>query len=248
MAVGISGGVDSSVAALLLKQQGHDVIGVHMTNWDQHEEASEAAADCADRERKDAMRVCRQLHLGFHEVSSPSEMPPLRLGVPLPTRSFADTSTSGQVNFVREYWQRVFVPFVQGYRDGRTPNPDVECNRHIKFDQFQKHVLSLGADQMATGHYARLRRAPCGQMELRRGLDPSKDQSYFLAMVGQQPLERSLFPLGRLMKEEVRQLARESGLHTADKKDSTGICFVGKRRCAISTLAWLMGLLDRLGG
>ena len=137
------------------------------------------------------------------------------------------------MNFVREYWQRVFEPFVQGYRDGTTPNPDMACNRHIKFDEFYSHVRSLGADWMATGHYARLRRAADGQVQLLKAVDAAKDQSYFLALVRQAPLRRCAFPLGEKTKEEVRSLAREAGLHTAEKRDSTGICFVGKRRCTI---------------
>jgi tRNA (5-methylaminomethyl-2-thiouridylate)-methyltransferase len=198
VAVGMSGGVDSSVAALLLKQQGHEVVGVHMTNWDSIEDG--LGHDCSERDRKDAEQVCRRLGIGFHEVS-----------------------------FQREYWHEVFTPFLQGYRDGGTPNPDLSCNRHIKFGHFAEHARRLGADRVATGHYARLRRSDDGLVELLSAVDETKDQSYFLAAVRQEPLQRALFPLGELRKEQVRRLAVEAGLHTADKKDSVGICFVGKR-------------------
>ena len=128
VAVGISGGVDSSVAALLLKGQGHDVIGVHMRNWDAAEEGTE---ECSEQEARDSRRVCKQLGIGYHEVS-----------------------------FVREYWNNVFEPMLQGYHQGGTPNPDINCNRHIKFDHFVEHALALGADTVGTGHYARLARQP----------------------------------------------------------------------------------------
>eukprot|EP00966_Prymnesium_polylepis_P156579 3617752-Prymnesium_polylepis.1 len=205
VAVGVSGGVDSSVAALMLKRQGHDVIGVHMTNWDAREElrGDEGASSCIEQERKDAQQVCLALGIGFHEV-----------------------------DFVREYWQLVFEPFLQGYRNGATPNPDVACNRHIKFDRFYAHALGLGADHVATGHYAQLRHEPGGggRVQMLRARDEGKDQTYFLSHVQQPPLRRVLFPLGGLPKAGVRQLAAEAGLHVASKKDSVGICFVGKRR------------------
>ena len=201
VAVGVSGGVDSSVAALLLKQQGHDVIGVHMTNWDAQEEISERELSCQEQEKRDAQEVCRTLGIGFH-----------------------------QVNFVREYWHLVFEPFLQAYRDGLTPNPDIACNRFIKFDHFHQHALSLGADYVATGHYARLRREPSGLVQMLKAVDHEKDQSYFLSHVAQAPLQRALFPLGELPKAEVRRMASEARMHVALKKDSVGICFVGKRR------------------
>lgn len=200
VAVGVSGGVDSSVAALLMKQEGHDVIGVHMTNWDSAEEGAPQES-CVEQEARDARRVCDELGIGFHRVS-----------------------------FVREYWHSVFEPFLQGYDEGGTPNPDVSCNQHIKFDLFHEHARGLGADYVATGHYARLSAAADGEVQLLTGLDPTKDQTYFLAAVRQEALRRSRFPLGALHKSEVRRLAAEAGLHTAHKRDSTGICFIGKRR------------------
>ena len=161
VAVGISGGVDSSVAALLLRQQGHDVVGVHMSNWDGSEDG--LGHDCGERERKDAERVCRQLNIGFQEVS-----------------------------FQREYWHEVFTPFLKAYQDGGTPNPDLSCNRHIKFGHFAEHARKLGADHVATGHYARLRADADGRVQLLAALDPAKDQSYFLAAVRQEGLARTL--------------------------------------------------------
>ena len=154
VAVGMSGGVDSSVAALLLQQQGHDVVGVHMSNWDGSEDG--LGHDCGEREREDAERVCRQLRIGFHEVS-----------------------------FQREYWHEVFTPFLKAYQDGGTPNPDLSCNRHIKFGHFAEHARQLGADRVATGHYARLRADGGGRVQLLAALDEGKDQSYFLAAVRQ---------------------------------------------------------------
>ena len=203
IAVGMSGGVDSAVAALLLKRRGHDVVGVHMRNWDAAEEGSEEAG-CAEQEQKDARRVCDTLGIGYREV-----------------------------DLSREYWHEVFEPFVRGYREGRTPNPDVACNRHIKFDHFARATRALGADGVATGHYARLRRRePGGAVELLTGADETKDQSYFLAAVEQSALRDALFPLGELRKTEVRALAAEAGLHVAAKRDSAGICFVGRRNFA----------------
>ena len=206
VAIGISGGVDSCVAALLLKAAGHDVIGLHMTNWDAAEEDA-TNAECIEREARDAKRVCEQLRIGFREV-----------------------------NFVREYWQDVFEPLLDGYGKGGTPNPDVACNRHIKFNHFLQHALDLGADRVATGHYARLRREDAGgscstdaQQQLLKAVDGSKDQSYFLAMVRQGGLNKALFPLGHLHKSDVRALATAAGLHPASKRDSMGICFIGKR-------------------
>ena len=199
VAVGVSGGVDSSVAALLLKEQGHDVIGVHMTNWDIAEEGEEA---CGEQEARDAHRVCEKLGIGFHRVS-----------------------------FVREYWNDVFTPFLDGYLAGGTPNPDVACNRLIKFDRFMEHALSLGADRVATGHYARLSHQP-DRSRLLLAADASKDQTFFLATVRQDALRRCDFPLGGLLKSEVRARAEEAGLHTAQKRDSTGICFIGRRNFA----------------
>ena len=195
--VGLSGGVDSSVTALLLQQQGHAVQGVFMKNWegDDTEDYCAAEADLAD-----ARAVAEAL------------------GIPLQAVNFAD-----------QYWDRVFAYFLREYRAGRTPNPDILCNREIKFRAFLDYALSLGAEKIATGHYARIGRDADGRYTLLRGLDPAKDQSYFLYTLGQAQLSRSLFPIGELEKPRVRQLAAERGLVTSAKKDSTGICFIGER-------------------
>ena len=195
--VGMSGGVDSSVAALLLKQQGHQVEGLFMKNWE--EDDSEAYCAAAE-DLADARAVAD------------------RLGIPLHT-----------VNFASEYWDRVFAHFLAEYRSGRTPNPDVLCNREIKFKAFLEHALTLGADAIATGHYARITRQGNG-IHLRRALDENKDQTYFLYMLGQRPLLSSRFPLGDLAKPEVRRLAQQAGFPNHKKKDSTGICFIGERK------------------
>lgn len=195
--VGLSGGVDSSVAALLLQRQGHQVEGLFMKNWeeDDAEDYCAAAEDLAD-----AAAVAD------------------KLGIPLHT-----------VNFSTEYWDRVFAHFLAEYRSGRTPNPDVLCNREIKFKAFLDRALTLGAGGIATGHYARSDTAE-GSVHLRRALDESKDQTYFLYMLNQQQLAHSSFPLGGLAKSEVRKLARQAGLPNYKKKDSTGICFIGERK------------------
>jgi tRNA-uridine 2-sulfurtransferase len=194
--VGVSGGVDSSVAALLLKNAGASISGMFMQNWEEDERFGECHAE---RDRADAVRVCA------------------KLGIPFQARNFAD-----------EYWDRVFEHFLAEYRAGRTPNPDVLCNREIKFKTFLEHARALGADKIATGHYARTDERD-GRQRLLRGLDANKDQSYFLYTLGQQQLAATLFPVGELPKPEVRRLAREAGLPTHDKKDSTGICFIGER-------------------
>ena len=195
--VGMSGGVDSSVAALQLQQQGHDVHGLFMKNW----EEDDARGYCAAAEDlADAQSVCD------------------RLGIPLHT-----------VNFSAEYWDRVFQYFLDEYRAGRTPNPDVLCNREIKFRAFLDHALTLGAAHIATGHYARIQAHGAG-FRLLKGLDYDKDQSYFLYLLDQGQLAHSLFPLGDLSKVEVRKRAHEAGFTTAGKRDSTGICFIGERR------------------
>jgi len=155
VAVGVSGGVDSSVVALMLRDEGHDVVGVHMSNWNVYEESDGRQAECAQREASDARRVCERLGIGFKEVS-----------------------------FVCEYWQEVFDIMLQGYHNGGTPNPDVLCNRHIKFDRFVNHALALGAEWVATGHYARLDRGDAGgAVRLLTAADEAKDQSYFLSQV-----------------------------------------------------------------
>ena len=195
--VGLSGGVDSAVAALLLLEQGFDVDALFMKNWeeDDSEEHCAAAADLAD-----ARAVAD------------------RLGIELRT-----------VNFAAEYWERVFEHFLHEYRAGRTPNPDVLCNREIKFRAFLDFALARGADRIATGHYARIARTG-GQTALLKGIDPQKDQSYFLHLLTGDQLGRTLFPLGGLRKSEVRALARRAGLPNHDRPDSTGICFIGERR------------------
>lgn len=195
--VGMSGGVDSSVAALLLLEQGYRVEGVFMKNWDEDDgtEYCTALADLAD-----ARSVCDKLGIRLHAA-----------------------------NFAAEYWDRVFEHFLQEYRAGRTPNPDILCNREIKFRAFLDYATALGADLIATGHYVR-RTAAGSETHLLKGLDPDKDQSYFLCTVGERELARSLFPVGELHKREVRAIAARKGLSTHDKKDSTGICFIGERR------------------
>ena len=206
--LGVSGGVDSSVAALLLKQSGAEVAGLFMQNWEDaaHGSANVAggrkpgATECrAEEDRKDAVAVCG------------------RLGIPFHAR-----------NFAREYWDGVFQHFIDEYRVGRTPNPDVLCNREIKFKTFLDEARALGAERIATGHYARVERRD-GRWLLLRGLDANKDQSYFLHQLGQEQLAATLFPIGHLPKSEVRRLAREAALPTHAKKDSTGICFIGER-------------------
>ncbi len=196
--VGLSGGVDSSVAALRLLESGYRVTGLFMKNWeeDDTEEYCSAAEDLAD-----AQQVAE------------------RLGIELLT-----------VNFSAEYWDRVFAHFLSEYRAGRTPNPDVLCNREIKFKAFLDHALDLGADYIATGHYAGIRRLPDGRCELVRATDENKDQTYFLYMLGQHALQHALFPLHDLPKPAVRQIAEQAGFANFRKKDSTGICFIGERR------------------
>lgn len=195
--VGMSGGVDSSVAALLLKQQGYQVEGLFMKNWDEDDgtEYCTAKDDLAD-----AQAVCEKLHIHLH-----------------------------QANFASEYWDNVFEHFLHEYQAGRTPNPDILCNKEIKFKAFLDYALTLGADFIATGHYARTARRG-DQTVLLKGLDDNKDQSYFLHAVGSEQLACALFPVGELHKLDVRELAREHHLLTHDKKDSTGICFIGERR------------------
>ncbi len=194
--VGLSGGVDSSVAALLLKRQGYDVIGVFMNNW---EEKDERGICTAEKDFEDVRAICDVLDIPYYSV-----------------------------NFAREYRERVFSHFLEEYRRGRTPNPDVLCNREIKFDVFLKYALSLGAEKIATGHFARLAQAE-GETRLIRAVDENKDQTYFLYMVNQAAFSRALFPVGGLTKAEIRQIARQNGIPVFDKKDSTGVCFIGER-------------------
>lgn len=195
--VGMSGGVDSSVSAALLLEQGYQVEGLFMKNWDEDDgtEYCTAKEDLAD-----AQAVSDKLGIKLHTA-----------------------------NFAAEYWDNVFEHFLEEYQAGRTPNPDILCNREIKFKAFLEYALSLGADLIATGHYAR-RADRDGQSLLLRGVDTNKDQSYFLHAVGGEQLARTLFPVGELEKPEVRRIAEKYELATARKKDSTGICFIGERR------------------
>ena len=195
--VGMSGGVDSSVAALLLKQQGYEVEGLFMKNWDE-DDGSEYCTAIQDLE--DAQQVCD------------------KIGIPLHT-----------ANFAADYWDNVFEHFLKEYKAGRTPNPDILCNREIKFKVFLEYAEMLGARYIATGHYVR-RGTINDQATLLKGLDNNKDQSYFLHAVDESAISRSLFPVGELEKSEVRQIAEDNGFVTSKKKDSTGICFIGERR------------------
>ena len=195
--VGLSGGVDSAVAALLLQRQGINVEGLFMKNWEEDDNGDYCAAA---EDLADAQAVADHLGIRLHTV-----------------------------NFSSEYWDRVFEFFLAEYRAGRTPNPDVLCNREIKFSAFLDHALSLGADAIATGHYARTSVAPDG-IHLCRAHDENKDQTYFLYMLDRRQLALSRFPLGNIDKHEVRRLAQQAGFPNHAKKDSTGICFIGERR------------------
>jgi len=195
--VGLSGGVDSSVAALLLLERGYRVEGLFMKNWEEDDDESYCAAA---RDLADASGVAEQLGIPLHRV-----------------------------NFSAEYWNRVFAFFLAEHRAARTPNPDVLCNKEIKFRAFLEHALNLGAERIATGHYARLAHDQ-GGWHLKLAADADKDQTYFLHLLGQDQLGRSLFPLGDLKKDQIRAMARRAGFPTAEKKDSTGICFIGERR------------------
>ncbi len=194
--VGMSGGVDSSVTALLLKEQGYDVVGLFMKNWedDDTDEYCPAKQDLID-----AAAVADRLDIEIEAV-----------------------------NFSKEYKEKVFNSFLDEYRAGRTPNPDIFCNSEIKFRAFLDHAMGMGADLIATGHYAQVREVD-GLFQLLKAEDGSKDQSYFLYRLNQSQLSKSLFPLGGLYKREVREIARKAGLATSEKKDSTGICFIGER-------------------
>ena len=194
--VGMSGGVDSSVAALLLKQQGYNVIGLFMKNW----EEDDIDGNCtAEDDYADVRRVCSLLDIPYYGV-----------------------------NFAKEYMDRVFSYFLEEYKNGRTPNPDVLCNREIKFGPFKEYALRLGADYIATGHYCGIRHDGDTHYLL-KAKDKNKDQTYFLNQLSQKQLENVLFPLADIPKPEVRRIAEEYGLATAEKKDSTGICFIGER-------------------
>ena len=192
--VGMSGGVDSSVAALLLKQQGYDVIGVFMKNW---EEDGEDGVCTAEEDWNDVREVCQTIGIPYYAV-----------------------------NFAKEYWDRVFSYFLDEYRAGRTPNPDVLCNREIKFKAFLDFAMQLGASKMATGHFVQTNE----NGDLLRGADDNKDQSYFLYMLHSDQLKKAMFPVGHMTKAEVRAIAEAHGLVNSKKKDSTGVCFIGERR------------------
>ncbi len=196
--VGLSGGVDSAVTAWLLKQQGHEVIGIFMKNW----------------EGDDDSEFCSS-NIDFVDAAAVADV----IGIEIE-----------HVNFAADYKDRVFAEFLREYQAGRTPNPDILCNAEIKFKAFLDHAMRLGAGKIATGHYARVRHTPAtGLHELLKGLDPAKDQSYFLHRLNQAQLSKTLFPVGELHKTEVRRIAEEIGLPNAKKKDSTGICFIGER-------------------
>ncbi len=195
--IGISGGVDSSVAALILKEQGYDVLGVFMKNWD---DTDENGFCTAEEDFKDAVAICNQIGIPYYSI-----------------------------NFEKEYYDRVFKYFLDEYKKGRTPNPDIMCNKEIKFKAFLDFAKDLGADYLATGHYARIKRLKNGSVELLRGLDDNKDQTYFLSQLSQEQIKDVLFPIGELQKSDVRQIAKNYKLATANKKDSTGICFIGER-------------------
>jgi tRNA-uridine 2-sulfurtransferase len=194
--VGLSGGVDSAVTAWLLKQQGHEVVGLFMKNWEDDDDSEYCSSN-----------------VDFVDAAAVADV----IGIEIE-----------HVNFAAEYKDRVFAEFLREYQAGRTPNPDVLCNAEIKFKSFLDHAMRLGAERIATGHYARVRERD-GRFELLKGLDPAKDQSYFLHRLSQAQLSRTLFPVGERLKSEVRQLADEIGLPNARKKDSTGICFIGER-------------------
>lgn len=193
--IGLSGGVDSSVAALLLKQQSHSVVGVFMKNWD---EQGDDGVCTAAQDYEDAKRIAEQIGIPFYSVS-----------------------------FTKEYYDRVFTYFLDEYRKGRTPNPDILCNTEIKFKAFLDLAMNMDASALATGHYARLDKK--NGVKLRRAADANKDQTYFLAGLTANQLEKAVFPIGDLDKSEVRGIAAKHDLITAGKKDSTGICFIGER-------------------
>ena len=200
--IGMSGGVDSSVSAILLKNQGYEVIGLFMRNWDTSVNGDILGNPNLDnnicpqeQDYNDALEVCNKIGIPLHRI-----------------------------DFVKEYWDNVFEYFLNELKKGRTPNPDVMCNKYIKFDYFIKEAKRLGADYIATGHYARIKDG-----KLLRAVDTNKDQTYFLSQLSHEQLENVLFPIGDLEKPKVREIAEEYGLITAKKKDSTGICFIGER-------------------
>ena len=204
--LGLSGGVDSSVSLKILKDQGYDVEAMFMRNWDSalnNDYLGNPNKDddvCPqEKDYMDAVMVANQLDIKLHRI-----------------------------DFVKEYWDNVFTYFIEEYKKGRTPNPDIMCNKYIKFDAFMEEAKYLGADYIAMGHYARVRHEK-DKSYLLRGVDSNKDQTYFLSQISQEQLRHSLFPIGDLTKAEVRKIAKDNNLYTAEKKDSTGICFIGER-------------------
>lgn len=195
--VGMSGGVDSSVSALLLKQQGYDVLGVFMKNWD---ESDDSGVCTATEDYEDVQKVADKIGIPYYAI-----------------------------NFEKEYWERVFEYFLNEYKKGRTPNPDVMCNKEIKFKSFLDFAMKLDADYIAMGHYAKTYRDANGTVHMMRPKDGNKDQTYFLSQLSQKQLSKVIFPLADLTKPQVRTIAEKYGLATAKKKDSTGICFIGER-------------------
>lgn len=195
--VGMSGGVDSSVSALLLKQQGYDVVGVFMKNWD---ESDDSGVCTATEDYEDVKKVADKIGIPYYAI-----------------------------NFEKEYWERVFEYFLNEYKKGRTPNPDVMCNKEIKFKSFLDFAMKLDADYIAMGHYAKTYRDADGVVHMMRPKDGNKDQTYFLSQLSQKQLSKVIFPLADLTKPQVRTIAEKYGLATAKKKDSTGICFIGER-------------------
>lgn len=195
--VGLSGGVDSAVTALLLKQQGHDVTGIYMQNW---EVENDDPYCTIHQDQNDARAVCEHLNIPFHTI-----------------------------NFAQQYWDNVFQYCLDEFVAGRTPNPDIWCNKEIKFKVFLERVLHLGADFLATGHYTNIEHNK-SSYQIHKGVDKNKDQSYFLYTLGQKELKHALFPLGGFTKSQVRQIAKKAGLLNYAKKDSTGICFIGERK------------------
>lgn len=198
--IGMSGGVDSSVAAIKLKEQGYEVIGLFMRNWDslanmEYDAPSTSNICPQEEDYNDAKKVCDKLGIQLYRK-----------------------------DFVKEYWDYVFTYFLDELKHGRTPNPDIMCNKYIKFDMFRREAVKLGADFIATGHYARIENG-----KLLRGVDDNKDQTYFLSQVSKEQLKNVLFPIGDMVKSDVRKIALDNGLITAKKKDSTGICFIGER-------------------
>jgi tRNA-specific 2-thiouridylase len=212
--VGMSGGVDSSVSALLLKEQGYEVIGLFMKNWEENDPSGQCLAS---KDYEDVMRVCDQIKIPYYTVS-----------------------------FVQEYWDLVFADFLKELKLGYTPNPDVLCNREIKFKLFFQKARELGADFLAMGHYAQTREG-----KLLRSVDTDKDQTYFLYTLKAPILENVIFPVGHLQKKEVREIAKKHGLATSEKKDSTGICFIGERKFGeflSRYIAYQSGPFQTLGG